>query len=117
MTRAIFEHAARISRVEKLEDLIRLNADFARDLAGAERCSLWLTDEKTNEIWTMVAHGVETIRIPFGQGLIGACVKDDQVILVNDAEHEPPFIAKDRRWAAVTRRSRCSVFRYAPRAV
>ena len=34
MTRAIFEHAARISRVEKLEDLIRLNADFARDSGG-----------------------------------------------------------------------------------
>ena len=33
----------------------------------------------------MVAHGVETIRIPFGQGLVGACVKEDQVILVNDA--------------------------------
>ena len=94
MTRAIFEHAARISRVEKLEDLIRLNADFARDLAGAERCSLWLNDEKTGEIWTMVAHGVETIRIPFGQGLVGACVRDDQVILVNDAAHEPRLLRK-----------------------
>ena len=94
MARAIFEHAARISRVEKLEDLIRLNADFARDLAGAERCSLWLTDEKTGEIWTMVAHGVETIRIPLGQGLVGACVRDDQVILVNDAAHEPRLLRK-----------------------
>ena len=94
MTRAIFEHAARISRVEKLEDMIRLNADFARDLAGAERCSLWLTDPKANEIWTMVAHEVETIRIPFGQGLVGASIRDDQVILVNDVEHDPRLLRK-----------------------
>jgi sigma-B regulation protein RsbU (phosphoserine phosphatase) len=93
-TRAIFEHAARISRVEKLEDLIRLNADFARDLAGADRCSLWLTDDKAQEIWTMVAHGVETIRVPFGQGLVGACIRDDETILVNDAAQEPRLLRK-----------------------
>ena len=94
ITRAIFEHATRISRVEKLEDLIRLNADFARDLAGADRCSLWLTDEKTGEIWTMVAHGVETIRIPIGQGLVGACIRDDQILLVNDAANEPRLLRR-----------------------
>ena len=94
ITRAIFEHATRISRVEKLEDLIRLNADFARDLAGADRCSLWLTDEKAGEIWTMVAHGVETIRIPYGQGLVGACIRDDQIMLVNDTANEPRLLRR-----------------------
>ncbi len=92
IARAIFEHAALISRVEKLEDLVRLNADFARDLAGADRCSLWLADDRTNEIWTMVAHGVETIRIPAGSGLVGACMRDDAVILVNDTADEPRLL-------------------------
>ena len=75
ITRAIFEHATRISQEQEIEELVRLNADFARNLAGADRCSLWLIDTKTNELWTKVAHGVDPIRIPLGEGLVGACVK------------------------------------------
>ena len=45
ITRAIFEHASVISREQQLEELVRLNAEFARDLAQAQHCSLWLVDE------------------------------------------------------------------------
>jgi sigma-B regulation protein RsbU (phosphoserine phosphatase) len=92
LIRSIFEHAARISREQQIDELVRLNADFARDLAGADRCSLWLIDETTHEIWTKVAHGVASIRIPWGQGLVGACILEDKVLLVNDAEHEPRLL-------------------------
>src|SRR6202789_790120 len=88
IARAIFEHAARIGSEQRIEELIRLNADFARDLAGADRCSLWLIDEETNELWTMFAHGVESIRIPLGEGLVGVCVEKDQVMLINDVQNE-----------------------------
>ncbi len=91
MAQAIFEHAARIGRAQQIDELVRLNADFARDLAGADRCSLWLIDASRNELWTKVAHGVEPIRIPMGKGLVGACIERDEVILVND-------IAKDARF-------------------
>jgi sigma-B regulation protein RsbU (phosphoserine phosphatase) len=92
LIQSIFEHAARISREQQIEELVRLNADFARDLAGADRCSLWLIDEETNEIWTMVAHGVQPIRIARGQGLVGGCIAEDRVLLVNDAENEPRLL-------------------------
>ncbi len=86
--RAVFEHAARISREQQIEELVRLNADFARDLIGADRCSLWLVDDAKNELWTKVAHGVAPLHIPMGEGLIGACIRDNQVLLVNNAEEE-----------------------------
>lgn len=86
--RAIFEHAARIGREQQIEEIVRLNADFARDLAGADRCSLWLIDAPRNELWTRVAHGVEPIRIPLGHGLVGACIREDQVLLINNAAGE-----------------------------
>ncbi|MFZ0303757.1 MAG: GAF domain-containing SpoIIE family protein phosphatase [Terracidiphilus sp.] len=85
ITQAIFEHAARISRESKIEELARLNADFARDLIGADRCSLWLVDKEKNQLWTKVAHGVDTLYIQIDQGLVGACVRDNQVLIVNDA--------------------------------
>ena len=90
--RAIFEHAARISREQEIDELVRLNADFARDLIEADRCSLWLIDEVKHELWTKVAHGVKTLHIPLGQGLIGACIRDNQVLLVNNAAEDPRLL-------------------------
>ena len=92
--RAIFEHAARISREQQIDELVRLNADFARDLAGADRCSLWLIDEAASQLWTKLAHGVDTIRIPFGEGLVGACIRDNQVVLVNDGRNDPRLLRR-----------------------
>jgi sigma-B regulation protein RsbU (phosphoserine phosphatase) len=94
IARAVFEHAARISRVQDVTELIRLNADFARDLVGADRCSLWLVDERSNELWTMVAHGSDTIRIPLHTGLVGVCVDDGERVLVNDLSTEPRFFRR-----------------------
>jgi len=92
--RAIFEHAARISREQQIEELVRLNADFARDLIGADRCSLWLIDLAKNELWTKVAHGVAPLHIPMGEGLIGACVRDNQVLLINNAAEDSRLLRR-----------------------
>jgi sigma-B regulation protein RsbU (phosphoserine phosphatase) len=92
LIRSIFEHAARISREQQIDELVRLNADFARDLAGADRCSLWLIDETTNQMWTKIAHGIQPISIPLGQGLVGACILEDKVFLVNDTANEPRLL-------------------------
>jgi phosphoserine phosphatase RsbU/P len=88
VTQAIFEHAARISRESKIEELARLNADFARDLIGADRCSLWLVDREKNQLWTKVAHGVDPLFIQMDKGLVGACIRDNQVLIVNDATND-----------------------------
>ena len=64
---------------------MRLNADFARDLAQAQHCSLWLVDDTKGQLWTQVARGVAPIRIPLGEGAVGRCVREDKVLLENDA--------------------------------
>ena len=91
---AVFEHAARISRVQDLSGLISLNADFACDLVSADRCSLWLVDEKSSELWTLVAHGLAPIRIPLHSGLVGACIDGNQVLLVNDLSEDTRFLKR-----------------------
>lgn len=88
---AVFGHAARMSRIQDVTGLIRLNADFARDLAGADRCSLWLVDERTNELWTVVAHGADPIRIPAHTGFVGACFDSSDTVLVNDLSSDKRF--------------------------
>jgi sigma-B regulation protein RsbU (phosphoserine phosphatase) len=118
ITRAIFGHATRIGREHRPEEIIRLNADFARDLVGADRCSIWLIDAKTGELWTRVAHGVEQIRIPLGKGLVGCCVAEDRVLMVNDAAAEPRLHRRvDEESGYRTRRVLCVPLRAEGRVI
>jgi sigma-B regulation protein RsbU (phosphoserine phosphatase) len=106
--RAIFDYAARIGSESQFGELVRLNADFARDLVGADRCSLWLVDAAADELWTMIAHGVEPLRIPFGTGIVGACIREDRAILINEAENEPRLLRSvDRNSGYRTRQVLC----------
>ena len=92
ISRVIFEYAAKIGAAQDLDALLVLNAGMARDLVGADRCSLWLVDAKNNRLWTKVAHGVAELHIPIGQGLVGACVAQDRSILVNDTSKDERFL-------------------------
>ncbi len=92
ISRVIFEYAAKIGAAQDLDALLLLNAGMARDLVGAERCSLWLVDTKNSRLWTKVAHGVEELNIPIGQGLVGACVARNEAILVNDTSRDERFL-------------------------
>ena len=92
ISRVIFEYAARIGQEQDTDALLALNADMARDLVGADRCSIWLVDAEAGQLHTKVAHGVEEIRVKFGHGLVGACVAQDQPIVVNDASSDERFL-------------------------
>lgn len=92
VSQVIFDYAAKIGGAEDLDALLELNAAMARDLVGADRCSIWLVDAKTNRLWTKVAQGIETIHIPMGQGVVGACVERNETILVNDTARDERFL-------------------------
>ncbi len=89
ISHVVFDYAARIGQEQDLDRLLVLAADMARDLLAADRCSIWMVDPATGEMWTRVAHGVEPIRVSAGHGLVGACVQGNEIILVNDALNDP----------------------------
>ena len=91
ISRVIFNYATKIGDARETGANLQLNADMARDLVGADRCSIWLIDRKAGELWTMVAHGVPPLRISMGQGLVGACIDSNQSIVVNDTSQDPRF--------------------------
>jgi phosphoserine phosphatase RsbU/P len=92
ISRVVFEYAARISSEQDTDSLLRLNAGLARDLVAADRCSIWLLDSQKNELWTKVAHGIDELRVPAGHGLVGACVSQNETVLVNDASTDERFL-------------------------
>jgi phosphoserine phosphatase RsbU/P len=92
VSRVIFDYAGKIGAAQDLDALLALNAEMARDLVGADRCSIWLIDTKNRRLWTKVAHGIQELHIPIEQGLVGACVCRNEVILVNDVSRDERFL-------------------------
>lgn len=90
----LFSYMPKIASERKMDSLLVLMADLGRSLVQADRCSLWLIDSETNELWTKVAHGVDQLRIPIGAGFVGYSVKSGENLLVEDAYKDPRF---DRR--------------------
>ena len=56
----------------------------------AERSTVYVADNATNELWSLVASGMKggTIRVPMGKGLAGACAARGRPLRVDDARHD-----------------------------
>jgi phosphoserine phosphatase RsbU/P len=91
VSRVIFDYAARIGQEQNPDDFLQLNADMARDLVGADRCSIWLIDADAGQLYTKVAHGIGELRVALGHGLVGACVTRVEPIVVNDTSSDDRF--------------------------
>ena len=76
-----------------LEPLLRRIVAATSQIIGADRSSLFLFDARTNELWSMVAEGVESreIRFPAGAGLAGDAFTRQAAINVTDAYADPRF--------------------------
>ncbi|HEY0651327.1 adenylate/guanylate cyclase domain-containing protein [Phenylobacterium sp.] len=79
----------------ELEPLLRRIVQATSQILHADRGSLFLHDEKTDELWSMVAEGLESreIRFPAGVGLAGDCFRRGVIERVTDAYADPRFNA------------------------
>jgi signal transduction histidine kinase len=68
-------------------------AQKAAEVMEAGRCSLFLYDSNTDELWSTVAMGLggQVIRIPSDVGLAGSCFQTGQTINLEDAYGDPRF--------------------------
>ena len=59
----------------------------------ADRCSIFLHDPHTDELWSTIALGMagEVIRIPSGVGLAGHCFQTGETINLEDAYTDKRF--------------------------
>src|SRR6185312_5849402 len=76
-----------------LEALLRRIVQVTSQIIRADRSSLFLYDEKTDELWSMVAEGVESreIRFPSSAGLAGDSFTRQAAINVTDAYSDARF--------------------------
>ena len=90
----LFAYMPKIAAERKMDNLLVLMADLGRTMVSADRCSLWLIDQDSRELWTKVAHGVDELRIPLDAGFVGYSVRTGEPLLIEDAYQDPRF---DRR--------------------
>ena len=66
--------------------------ELCTQAADAERCTVYLVDHRTNELYARVAQRTTVeIRLPIGHGIAGAVAKTGETINVPDAYADPRF--------------------------
>jgi len=88
LLKIIFNYMSKISNANQLKDVLVIMANMGRELILADRCTVWLIDEYSEELYTVVAHGIEEIRIPLGLGIVGEAVKSGKTIIIDDAQQD-----------------------------
>ncbi len=76
-----------------LSELLGKILDVAKTLTKAERGTLFLVDEKKDEIWSLIAQGMEKqeIRLPRGRGIAGHVALTGEIVNIPDAYADDRF--------------------------
>jgi sigma-B regulation protein RsbU (phosphoserine phosphatase) len=93
-----------------LSELLGRILDVAKSQVEAERGTLFLVDEKKEEIWSLIAHGLDKleIRLALGKGIAGHVAKTGEIVNIADAYADPRFNAEvDQRTGFHTRNMLC----------
>jgi adenylate cyclase len=103
--------AQRISGTESLDEIMGALVGMTSLAISCERCSFFLNDPGTDELYTRAAQGIrrqEPVRLLNNEGIAGAAFLTGQSIIVDDAYADPRFNAAiDRETGYVTKTVLC----------
>jgi sigma-B regulation protein RsbU (phosphoserine phosphatase) len=111
----LFEATRLLNSTLDLAELLELILKIARTESKAERGSVFLVDSKTQELWSIVASGLEheEIRVPVGRGVAGRVAQSGETINVEDAYTLAYFDSSyDKKFSYVTRSLLCLPIRH-----
>ncbi|MCM2266193.1 MAG: HD domain-containing protein [Elusimicrobiales bacterium] len=82
-----------VSKETNLNRLLELIAEQVKTILVCDRCSVFILDRHTNELWSKVALGMQhtEIRVPFGKGIVGHVASSGQIINIKDAYQDTRF--------------------------
>ncbi len=108
--RFLVEASKALNSTLDLGELLGRILEVAKTQTGAERGTLFLVDEKTREIWSLIAHGLEKeeIRLPLGRGIAGHVAETGEIVNIPDAYADTRFDPEiDKRTGFLTRNILC----------
>lgn len=105
---ALYRIVRTIQNVEDLQVLLRAIMEESKGLLHCEASSLFLFDPEKNDLYFEVvvggAEGVREIRVPIGEGIVGAAAKENRTVIVQDTSADSRHFKKvDSKSGFVTR--------------
>lgn len=85
------ELAKSIAAQNTIDSLLNELVRATQELLHADRATVFLVDEKAGELWSKVAAGAQTIRIPINAGIAGTVATTGEVISIPDAYCDTRF--------------------------
>jgi HD-GYP domain-containing protein (c-di-GMP phosphodiesterase class II) len=82
-----------VSKETNLTRLLELIAEQVKTILVCDRCSVFILDRQTNELWSKVALGMQhtEIRVPFGKGIAGHVAASGVILNISDAYQDQRF--------------------------
>ena len=87
----ILEITRELARPLDLKTMLERVIDEGRTVLRAERGTVFLYDSETDELFSTVATGTDTFRIPADRGIVGECARTRRVVNVPDCYADPRF--------------------------
>lgn len=87
----LIEFGSQILYKKSLPEGLPHIAKYAKEIIGADRCSMFIYSPKRSEFWTTLADGVERITIPSDKGIVGKTLKIKKPIIENDVYSSSTF--------------------------
>ncbi len=82
-----------VSKETNLNKLLEIIAEQVKTILVCDRCSVFILDRQTNELWSKVALGMQhtEIRVPFGKGIVGHVASTGITLNIQDAYQDQRF--------------------------
>ena len=90
---ALLKIAREVSAETNIDNLLQIIAEETKLALNADRCSVFLYDKNTNELWSKIALGIEAQEIRFSadKGLAGHVARTGETINIKDAYNDERF--------------------------
>lgn len=88
-----------------LQSLVLTVTMHAKELMQADRCSVFLVDEKKHQLWSVATDTGDEIIIPKSMGIAGECATEGKLIVIPDAYEDPRFNQEIDQTTGYTTRS------------
>lgn len=89
----LVQFGALVNTETNLTRLLQLIASQVEKILSAQRCSIFILDEKSNELWSRITTGLANaeIRVPVGKGITGWVAQTGQSLNIVDAYSSDKF--------------------------
>ncbi len=87
----LLKFGQKAATITNLDELLIILVDEAKTVLEADRATVFLVDKKENILWSKVAIGTETIRIPLDKGIAGSVVSTGRLLNIKEVYEDPRF--------------------------